>query len=150
MKILVAYDGSACSEAAVDEVVHRPWPEGTAVRLVTAVERPVLVPSTCAFETYAAFTARMTATFREEAYRRIQAALQRFRDRPDLETSYEIRDGTAKEALLEAIREWRPELVLAGSHGKSAFERFFLGSVSHALVTHAPCSVEIVKTSRAA
>ena len=70
-------------------------------------------------------------------------------ERSDLATSYEIREGEAKHALLAAIRDWRPDLVLAGSHGKSPFERLLLGSVSHALVSHAPCSVEIVRATAA-
>jgi nucleotide-binding universal stress UspA family protein len=150
MRILVAYDGSSCAEAAVDEVVRRPWPARSEVRLVTAVERPALDPSSGAYETCAAFTERVAAAVREEAYRNVQKALERLRSRPDLEPSYELRDGAAKEALLEAIREWKPDLVLAGSHGRSNLDRLFLGSVSHALVTHAPCNVEIVRASRAA
>ena len=58
-------------------------------------------------------------------------------------------DGEPKGALLQAIREWKPDLVVAGSHGKTTLERFLLGSVSHALVSHAPCSVEIVKAPTA-
>ncbi len=149
MRILVAYDGSAAAEAAVDEVAQRPWPAGTAVRLVTAVERPVLDPATRAYGTCAVLTERVAAAVREEAYRSIQRALEKLGARRDLDASYELRDGAPKEALLEAIREWSPDLVLAGSHGKSSIERPFLGSVSHALVAHAPCSVEIVRASRA-
>src|SRR5262250_1153678 len=38
MKILLAVDGSACSEAAVLEVAARTWPEGSEVRVVSVVE----------------------------------------------------------------------------------------------------------------
>ncbi|MBI4469974.1 MAG: universal stress protein, partial [Acidobacteria bacterium] len=41
MKILLAIDGSACSEAAVGEVVQRPWPAGSSVRVLSVVESPV-------------------------------------------------------------------------------------------------------------
>lgn len=150
MKILLAYDGSRFADAAVDQVLARPWPDGTEVRLVTAVERVVTVGSTHGLEGYASFGERLGAQMREEAYRQIVRALDRFRARPDLGTTYDIRDGEVKGALLEAIREWGPDLVVAGSHGKTALERLFLGSVSHALVSHAPCSVEIVKVPRAA
>lgn len=150
MRILVAYDGSACAEAAVDEIAQRPWPAGTTVRVVTAVDRPALDPGARAYGTCAVLTERLSAAVREDAYRSIQQAVEKLGTRPDLEVSYELRDGAAKEALLEAIREWGPDLVLVGSHGRSAVERPFLGSVSHALVAHAPCSVEIVRANRAA
>jgi len=58
---------------------------------------------------------------------------------------YEVREGSPKASLIEAIREWEADLVVVGSHGMTHLERMFLGSVSHALVTHAPCSVEIVR-----
>src|SRR5215469_11401045 len=38
MKILVAVDGSACSEAAVLEAAGRTWPEGSEVRVISVVE----------------------------------------------------------------------------------------------------------------
>ena len=35
MKILLAIDGSSCSDAAVREVARRPWPEGSMVKVLT-------------------------------------------------------------------------------------------------------------------
>jgi hypothetical protein len=40
MKILLAVDGSSCSDAAVDEVARRPWPAGSSVKVLTAFELP--------------------------------------------------------------------------------------------------------------
>ena len=41
-------------------------------------------------------------------------------------------------------KEWRADLVMAGSHGHSAIARFLLGSVAQSILRTAPCSVEIV------
>lgn len=147
MKILVAYDGSRYAEAALDEVLNRPWPAESEVRVVTAVEQPVFTLPQQDFEGYSPMTERIGASLREAAYRQIRAAVDKIEARGGLKASYEIRDGEAKIAILEAIREWKPDLVLVGSHGKSALERLLLGSVSHALVSHAPCNVEIVKVA---
>jgi nucleotide-binding universal stress UspA family protein len=144
MKILVAYDGSPASEAALEEVIRRPWPKGTQVRLVTAVERPLPAPPPDG-AVYGPLVEKMRSALREEAYHRIHKALEKFTARPELEMSFELRDGNPKHALLEAIREWGADLVITGSHGTTGLARLFLGSVSHALVTHAPCSVEVVK-----
>jgi len=145
MRILLAFDGSPSSEAAVDEVIARPWPEGSEVRLITVVERPAPVPAPNGIELYAPLLERMRSSVREEAYHRILAALGRLKARADLEVSYELRDGSVKHALLDAIREWNADLVVAGSHGTSGLARVFLGSVCHALVTSAPCNVEVIK-----
>ena len=150
MKILVAYDGSPSADAAVDEVIRRPWPEGSEVRLVTVIEPWGGVAAAGAGDFYVPLYEKVRATMREDAYKRIQAALSRLQCRPDLEPSYDLREGDAKRALLDAIRDWKADLVIAGSHGASGIVRLFLGSVCHALVTHAPCNVEIVKLFKAA
>ena len=48
MKILLAVDGSSYSDAAVEEVASRPWPERTSVKVLTAYELPAPpTPETC-------------------------------------------------------------------------------------------------------
>jgi nucleotide-binding universal stress UspA family protein len=149
MKILVAYDGSPAADTAVSEVLRRPWPEGTRVRLVRAVEQPILVAPPHGL-TISPLVERVHTVLHEEAHAQTLRAVGRFSARPELEVSYELRQGPAKTVLLDAIREWKADLVLAGSHGGSALARFLLGSVCHALVTHAPCSVEVVRAAEAA
>jgi hypothetical protein len=38
MRILIAIDGSPCSDVAVDEIARRPWPAGSIVRLIYVIE----------------------------------------------------------------------------------------------------------------
>ena len=145
MKILIAYDGSPDAEMAVDEVAARPWPKGSQIRLVTVVEPPLGTPPPN-FEFYGALIVGVEDSLREEAAQRITKAIVKFKERSDLELSHEVKEGSPKSSLLEAIREWPADLVVVGSHGRTRLERLFLGSVSHALVTHAPCSVEVIRT----
>ena len=145
MRILIAYDASPDSDRAVEEVVGRPWPKGSQVRLVTVVETPLGTPPPN-FEFYGPLIVGVENSLREEAYQKIQKVLEKFKGREDLETSYELKEGSPKSSLLEAIRDWAADLVVVGSHGRTRLERLFLGSVSHALVTHAPCSVEVVRS----
>jgi len=42
MKILLATDGSDCGKAAVDAVAERPWPEGSEVKVLSAMELPYM------------------------------------------------------------------------------------------------------------
>lgn len=52
-------------------------------------------------------------------------------------------DGSDYNTL--AAEEFRADLIMVGSHGHGAIERFLLGSVSQAVALHAKCSVEIIR-----
>jgi len=145
MKILIAYDGSPSADYAVDEVVRRPWPPGTAVRLVNVLEATAPMPPEIGVELYGPVLDKIRESQRQSMQQALQRAVERFKGRDDLRVDSEIRDGAVNRTLLEAIRGFGADLVVVGTHGATALERFFLGSVSHALVTHSPCSVEIVK-----
>lgn len=41
MKILLAVDGSQCSDEAIEEIARRPWPERSEIKVLTAFELPL-------------------------------------------------------------------------------------------------------------
>jgi nucleotide-binding universal stress UspA family protein len=145
MRILIPYDTSPLADRAVDEVLRRPWPAGTEVRLVTALEMPMEGAAPLGDGETTSDFEKVRRALREVYVRRIEAAVARFAARPDLKVHYELRGPGVKASLLEAIRAWSPDLVVAGSHGIGALGRVFLGSVALMLAVHAPCNVEIVK-----
>jgi nucleotide-binding universal stress UspA family protein len=51
--------------------------------------------------------------------------------------------GSPASRVLDKAAEWKPDLIVVGSHGRSAIGRLFLGSVSQRIVTEAACSVRI-------
>lgn len=53
--------------------------------------------------------------------------------------------GHEAEEILKAARRDRPDLVVMGSRGLTGLRRLLLGSVSHRVARHAPCSVLIVR-----
>jgi nucleotide-binding universal stress UspA family protein len=142
MKILLAYDGSPFSEAAVREVGRRPWPERTEIRLFTV--EPVLSetlpegPATAFDEIVQRQHADMLRRLHDAAAALKQAS-------PALVVTPILKRGRPKEAILDEADRWGADLIVLGSHGYGAFRRLFLGSVSLAVATHAACSVEIVR-----
>lgn len=54
-------------------------------------------------------------------------------------------DGPPAELIAKVAREKKPDLVIVGSHGRKRISRFVLGSVAHAVVHRAPCSVVILR-----
>jgi universal stress protein A len=54
-------------------------------------------------------------------------------------------EGDPGEAIIEAAESEQVDMVVVGSHGRSAVGRFFLGSVSDFVVRRAPCPVLVVR-----
>jgi nucleotide-binding universal stress UspA family protein len=51
--------------------------------------------------------------------------------------------GSPAFELISKADEWRPDLIVVGSHGRSAVSRFILGSVSKKVVTDSDYSVRV-------
>jgi nucleotide-binding universal stress UspA family protein len=58
-------------------------------------------------------------------------------------------DGVVVDELLAHLEEHPADLLVVGSRGLSAGRRLLLGSVSTAMVTHAPCPVLVVRSGAA-
>jgi nucleotide-binding universal stress UspA family protein len=146
VKVLLAVDGSPYSEAAVDEVASRVWPEHTEVRVITAYELP-LAPAPEAWALPADYFERLDRAARDHAEAVEQAVVQELAR--DLDSSVKVTGnilpGSPRSIILEEAERWRADLIVVGSHGYGAFQRFLLGSVSQAIVSHAKCSVEVVR-----
>jgi nucleotide-binding universal stress UspA family protein len=56
-----------------------------------------------------------------------------------------VRYGDARSCIVDEAKEWGADLIVVGSHGYTGLKRLLLGSVAQSVVTHAPCSVEVVR-----
>jgi nucleotide-binding universal stress UspA family protein len=146
MKILLATDGSECSKAAVSAVADRPWPENSEIRIISAVEIPY-TPTTETWVIPDSYYKELEKAAEEQAKLATKDAVDRIRDgkTSGLEVSMKIATGSPKDVILNEAENFDADLIVLGSHGYSGWQRFLLGSVSHAVATHAHCSVEIVR-----
>ena len=143
MKILLAVDGSEYSAAAVEAVTARPWPPGTIVRVLSAVER-VVPPAT---EVWYDAGGSLERT-REELTRRAElltAGVAGGLRTAGLTAEAAVRDGDPRSVIVDEARDWDADLIVVGSHGYTGLKRWLLGSVAQSVVGHAPCSVEVVR-----
>jgi len=149
MKILLAVDGSAYSDAAVDEIVRRPWPPQSELKVITAAETPIMA----GMEPWAAapeYFEIVEKSVREAAKAFIESALLKLKtlEGKALKISSEIIQGSPRQVIVEEAERWGADLIIMGSRGLGAWSRLVLGSVSNAVVHHAKCSVEIVRTQQ--
>lgn len=144
MKILLAIDGSPCSDVAVQEVARRPWPAGSSVKVLTTYEIPV-APTPESWALPANYIEEMDVALRKQAQTIVDRAVETLKPNKSIAVDASLVPGPPRIVILDEAEDWRADLIVLGSHGYSAWKRFLLGSVSQAVVSHAKCSVEVVR-----
>jgi len=144
MKILLAIDGSKCSEAATRLLTAQVKAENTEVRLLHVVEPfPESLAKEMGAKDYANFAgARLQR--RTWAGELLAQAVEKLHTAGFKVTS-SIEEGDPRSVILDAAEGWGADLIVVGSHGRTGLERFLIGSVSEAVARYARCSVEIVR-----
>ena len=126
MKILLAFNGSELSEAALHAVITQRRPENTEVKVLKVIPLDVT----------------------EEEVRQAQVSLdltgQALRTAGFKAESTVLKD-MVWESIVGVAEEWDADLIVLGWHGRTAVKRFLFGSVATAVIHAAPCSVELVK-----
>ena len=136
MKILVAIDHSEASEAVIKEIAARPWPPNSCIEVLNVLEYAHLWTVS---QTYEEAWQDSTAL--------IDRAVEELRGR-GVEATPRMLQGDARSVILDRAKEMQADLIFVGSNGASGLAKFFLGRVAASVVSHAPCSVETVRTHR--
>jgi len=146
MKILLAVDGSSCSDAAVEEIGRRPWPQGSLVRVLNVFELP-LAATPEGWPITPNYYREMDEAVRTQARSIVERALAQLRkmENRTITIDGQFIPGSPRAVILDEAESWRADLIVVGSHGYSRWERLLLGSVSQSVVSHAKCSVEVVR-----
>ena len=155
MKILIGHDGSQSADAALVDLRRAGLPD-EAEALIVSVADVMLVPATSGYELAAEAlmsrrvtsglvnAQRHTARVLSEAKDFATSARDQVRDWfPHWSVRAETLAGPAAWELINKANDWRPDLIVVGSHGRSAVSRFILGSVSKKVVTDSDYSVRV-------
>ena len=81
---------------------------------------------------------------REGVERKLQPLVEHARQE-GVEATALLLTGFADEAIIEAAKQQRVDLIVMGTHGRRGAARFFLGSVAARVISTAPCPVMTVK-----
>lgn len=81
---------------------------------------------------------------RRSARRRLAAVLARTR-RERVRVRAIFTEGIPAAEILRAARGARADLIVMGTHGRTGFSRFFMGSVAERVVRESPCAVLTVR-----
>lgn len=154
MKLLIAYDGSESGEAALDDLRRAGLPTEAQALVVSVAEVwlppprdevpddqfPFQIPDGVKLaRARAAEVVDQAQTLAERAGGRVQGVF------PDWTVSHRAVSGSPAWELLMCETDWQPDLIIVGSHGRTAVGRFVLGSVSQKVLIEARTSVRIAR-----
>lgn len=154
MKVLLAYDGSRCAEAAIDDLYQAGLPPIGSAHIVSVAEVWLPPPDslnqnggsseyvneiTRAHREKGEKAVVEASTHAKHAEARVRTAL------PGWAVTSHATYGSPAWEILSAAEEQRSDLIVVGSHGQSALSRFFLGSISQKVLTEANCSVRVAR-----
>ena len=146
MKILLAVDDSEFSEAVIQALIAQAPPKTSEVRMLHVIEPLPAIYGGSEWG-YVMDWQAVTREQRKQAEALMARAAQTLRD-AGFQITTAIEEGVPKAVILDAAAKWPADLIMIGSHGRRAVERFLLGSVSEAVARHAPCSVQIVRAAK--
>lgn len=143
MKVILAIDDSPHSRHLIHSVTKRRWPPDVQFKIVSVVEPLTGIYSNSAWKELAnGARERRLKSARDlchSAREEISAKI------PESIVHFEVREGDARHELIDAAVDWAADKMLLGAHSRSICPHNILGSVSRSIVSHAPCSVEVVR-----
>jgi len=155
-KILIAYDGSSCSEAAIDDLAQAGLPMTADVVVITAADvilpppdetlQADEIPAIRIPEVERHAKARAEKVIKEATALAERAAKRVKADFPDWNVETEVRCDAPAWAIIKMADSLDSDLIVVGSHGHSLVGgRLILGSVSQRVLYEAPCSVRVAR-----
>lgn len=151
VRLVVGVDGTPDSEAAVNEIASRSWPAGSSVKVLSAVgPLGVFTDPVFAYDIVQSSDLQGGAAREWERMERVaDDAGRKLRD-AGLLVDTVVREGAPVPLLLDGAEELGADCIFLGARGHRFMERFLLGSVSAAVAARAGCSVEVIRTAKAA
>lgn len=145
MNILIGVDDSPHSRAAIEFVRKMAWPANTRV-IVLSVVQPVAAPSVEVYAPIVLPPEAMEGVIR--MHQDIVSNAEQTLLTACLITETRVLQGDARTTLIQVAHDERIDLIVVGSHGRTGLAKLLIGSVASHVVTHAPCSVLVVKLEK--
>lgn len=143
MKVLIAIDQSDFARAIINFVINHKWPADTKMTILSIV-KPTKINNAMAVLP-GPLLDEIEERQCESAKKLVANTAKSIRQTiPKIELEEIVMEGFPKEDILNYTRANAVDLIILGSHGRTEIGRLFLGSVSMAVMSHAPCSVAIV------
>jgi nucleotide-binding universal stress UspA family protein len=142
MRIVVGVDGSSCSTSSVQTLAHFTPPEE--LTLVHALHLPDFNYPLITPDLRAEAQEEIKAQLRQEGEAILDEARKHLpADFSHVQRVHQI--GHPVDVIVETARSARSNLIMVGARGLGPVKELILGSVSHRILMHAPCSTMVIK-----
>ena len=148
MRILIATDGSEFSRAAVEKCCRMlNLSEHPQLKIISVYEQ--MAPMTAEpfaisaqyYQEMMDLARRQCETFAADSVEQIKKIIPT----TNSNVQTEVKFGSPARVIVDEAKDWDADLIVVGSHGRGFWGRLTLGSVSDAVVHHAPCSVLVAR-----
>ncbi len=148
MRVLIATDGSECSQEALKSVAKRLWHEQTEFLVVHVIE-PVAAEYAGMYMTYTPMFGQVMTDRFKDAETLLAKQIKYLKEEiPQFKIEGVVLEGPIRYCLVEKAKDWQADFVVVGSHGRKGLSKLLLGSVAEAVVSSAPCSVEVIRKAQ--
>ncbi|MDR3615829.1 MAG: universal stress protein [Candidatus Obscuribacterales bacterium] len=145
MKILIATDGSECSEIALKHVLDdRSLPIDCEFRVISVVEGIVTMYPMGGY--YDVSLLEAEKALQQDRINDVANIVARLKQQyPRATADGHVYPGHPADQILEAADKWCADLIVLGSHGRRGFSHFLMGSVAEKVAREAKCTVEVIR-----
>ncbi len=137
-QIIVAIDFSKCSVHALEYAIH----------LANRIKSNILMVWVDNIRSEESAFPEGMDTSRKETVDNFNELVSKYsKDLKEGEITYKVRKGKVHIEVANQAKYSDAMLVIAGTHGVTGFEEFWIGSNAYRIVTYAPCPVITVRTN---
>lgn len=145
-RIVIPVADEIFAKVMIDFLKDHTWPENTEFHLVHVIEpnplKTPLILDEVAMKELTEDERQSGRTVLGITQRLLRAGI------PEARVHAHMDEGDARMQILKLASKLPADMIVLGSHGRTGFNRFILGSVANAVAEHAPCSVCILRLSQ--
>lgn len=145
MRILIAVDFGLFGKAQIEMMRRLNFDKDTKVKVLHVIE-PLCWELQTGYPSTMPLSDTIIKECRESAKKLVEDIADQVKAQTAIEAvDVEVREGSISDQIVSAAESFGADLLIVGSHGKSGIARFFLGSTSQSVSTHAKCSILIAR-----
>lgn len=136
LKILVPTDGSKTAKKAAEYAVDLAKQLKASIMVLSVIDQRSLIAKTVSAAETARNTIEPIEDYLKEAAEEYAGEIKKLCDKKNVAATISIKKGHPVEEIVKEAKKSKTDLIVMGSHGRSALSATVLGSVSYGVIHH--------------